>query len=171
MTTLTVWKFDSEGGARNALQVLERLQKQELIQIVDGAIVTWPPDRKKPKTEQLRGLTGAGALGGAFWGLLFGLLFFIPLLGMAIGAGMGALMGSMTDVGIDDDFIRKVRDEVTPGHVRAVRDERERGRGPGARRVQGHRGAPGLVQPVERAGGEAAGGLRRGRGADAGGMS
>ena len=55
MTTLTVWKFDSEGGARNALQVLERLQKQELIQIVDGAIVTWPPDRKKPKTEQLRG--------------------------------------------------------------------------------------------------------------------
>ena len=48
MTTLTVWKFDSEGGARNALQVLERLQKQELIQIVDGAIVTWAPDRKKP---------------------------------------------------------------------------------------------------------------------------
>jgi len=115
MTTLTVWKFDSEGGARNALQVLERLQKQELIQIVDGAIVTWPPDRKKPKTEQLRGLTGMGALGGAFWGLLFGLLFFIPLLGMAIGAGMGALGGSMSDVGIDDDFIRKVRDEVTPG--------------------------------------------------------
>ena len=34
---------------------------------------------------------------------------------MAIGAAMGALAGSMTDVGIDDDFIRKVRDEVTPG--------------------------------------------------------
>ena len=34
---------------------------------------------------------------------------------MAIGAGMGALAGSMTDVGIDDDFVRKVRDEVTPG--------------------------------------------------------
>ena len=67
---MTVWKFDSEGGARNALQVLERLEKQELIQIVDGAIVTWPPDRKKPKTEQLRSLGGAGALGGAFWGLL-----------------------------------------------------------------------------------------------------
>ena len=115
MTTLTVWKFDSEGGARNALQVLERLQKQELIQIVDAAIVTWPPDRKKPKTEQVRSLTGAGALGGAFWGLLFGLLFFIPLLGMAIGAGMGALAGSMTDVGIDDDFVRKLRDEITPG--------------------------------------------------------
>ena len=68
MTTLTVWKFDSESGARGALQVLERLQKEELLQVVDAAIVTWPPDRKKPKTEQLRSLGGAGALGGAFWG-------------------------------------------------------------------------------------------------------
>jgi uncharacterized membrane protein len=49
MTTLTVWKFDSEGGPRNALQVLERLQKQELIQIVDGALVTWPPDARSPR--------------------------------------------------------------------------------------------------------------------------
>ena len=28
---------------------------------------------------------------------------------------MGALAGSMSDVGIDDEFIRRVRDEVTPG--------------------------------------------------------
>ena len=34
---------------------------------------------------------------------------------MAIGAATGALAGSMTDIGIDDDFVRKVRDEVTPG--------------------------------------------------------
>jgi uncharacterized membrane protein len=115
MTTLTVWKFDTDFGARNALDVLERLQKEELIEVVDAAIVTWPGDRKKPKTEQLHSLTGAGALGGSFWGLLFGLIFFVPLLGMAIGAAMGAMAGSMTDVGIDDEFIRKVRDEVTPG--------------------------------------------------------
>jgi uncharacterized membrane protein len=71
--------------------------------------------RKKPKAEQLRNLTGVGALGGSFWGLLFGLIFFIPLLGMAVGAALGALTASMADVGIDDDFIRKVRDEVTEG--------------------------------------------------------
>jgi uncharacterized membrane protein len=115
MATLTVWKFDSAGGARDALDVLERLQKQELIQVVDAAIVTWPEGRKKPKTEQLRSLTGMGALGGSFWGLLFGLIFFVPLLGMAVGAAMGALTASMADVGIDDDFIRRVRDEVTEG--------------------------------------------------------
>jgi uncharacterized membrane protein len=52
---------------------------------------------------------------GAFWGMLFGLLFFVPLLGLAVGAGIGALTGSMADVGIDDNFIRSVRDKVTPG--------------------------------------------------------
>ena len=115
MATLTVWKFDSADGARGALDLLQRLQKQELVQLVDAAVVTWPQGRRKPKTEQLHNLTGSGALGGSFWGLLFGLLFFIPLLGMAMGAAMGALAGSLADVGIDDDFIKKVRAEVTEG--------------------------------------------------------
>jgi uncharacterized membrane protein len=115
MPTLTAWKFDSAGGAESALALLERMHKQELIQINDAAYVYWPDGAKKPKTQQLNDLTGAGALGGSFWGLLFGLIFFVPLLGMAVGAAMGALSGSMADVGIDDDFIRQVRDNVTPG--------------------------------------------------------
>lgn len=115
MATLTVWKFDSAGGAANALGLLERMQKEELLRINDGAYVYWPEDKKKPKTEQLHNMTSGGALGGSFWGLLFGLIFFVPLLGMAVGAAMGALTGSMTDVGIDDNFIREVREHVTPG--------------------------------------------------------
>jgi uncharacterized membrane protein len=115
MATLTVWKFDTPDGAERATETLTSLQKQELIKVHDAAVVSWPEGRKKPKTRQLSGLAGAGALGGAFWGLLFGLLFFIPLLGMAVGAAMGALAGSMTDVGIDDDFIATVRQRVTPG--------------------------------------------------------
>jgi uncharacterized membrane protein len=115
MATLTVWKFDSAGGAQDALVRLERMQKEELIRINDAAYVTWPDGKKQPKTQQVNNLTGAGALGGSFWGLLFGLIFFVPLLGMAVGAAMGALAGSMSDVGIDDDFIREVRQQVTPG--------------------------------------------------------
>jgi uncharacterized membrane protein len=115
MATLTVWKFDTPTGADDAVVTLESLAKQELIKIHDAATVSWMPDKKKPKTRQLNNLAGAGALGGAFWGLLFGLLFFIPLIGLAIGAAAGAVAGSLTDVGIDDDFIRKVREQVTPG--------------------------------------------------------
>ncbi|MBP2364321.1 DUF1269 domain-containing protein [Pseudonocardia parietis] len=115
MATLTVWRFDTTDGAKEALTTIERLQKQELINLVDAAVVSWPEGHKKPRTEQLHGLVGSGTLGGSFWGLLFGLIFFVPLLGMAVGAAMGALSGSLADVGIDDGFIRRVRDEVTPG--------------------------------------------------------
>jgi uncharacterized membrane protein len=115
MATLTVWKFNDPEGAEQAVDILEGLAKQELIKVYDAATVTWPADKKKPKTRQLSSTTGAGALGGAFWGLLFGLLFFIPFLGMAIGAAAGALAGSLTDVGISNDFIASVRSKVTPG--------------------------------------------------------
>ena len=115
MATLTVWKFDDAEAADLAVSTLEGLAKQQLIIVQDAATVSWPSGAKKPKTRQLHSLTGAGALGGAFWGMLFGLLFFVPLLGMAVGAAMGALTGSLSDVGIDDDFIKRARDEITPG--------------------------------------------------------
>lgn len=115
MATLTVWKYNSADGAQNALDKLKELQKQLLIEIEDAAIVYWPEGRKKPKTTQAVDLVGAGAFGGAFWGLLFGLIFFVPLFGMAVGALAGALSGHFTDYGIDDDFIKDVRDQVTEG--------------------------------------------------------
>jgi uncharacterized membrane protein len=115
VATLSVWKFDDTSSAERSVQVLEKLQQQELIKVFDAATVVWEPGKKKPKTKQLNNLTGAGALGGAFWGLLFGMLFFVPLLGMAVGAATGALTGSLSDVGIDDNFIKSVRDQVTPG--------------------------------------------------------
>lgn len=57
----------------------------------------------------------AGAVGGAFWGFLIGLIFLVPLIGMAVGAASGALAGSLTDIGIDDGFIRETRARVTEG--------------------------------------------------------
>jgi uncharacterized membrane protein len=115
MATLTVWKFPDAGGADTAVVTLEQLQREELIKVQDAAVVSWPADKKKPRTHQLHSLTGTGALGGGFWGLLFGLIFFVPLLGLAIGATAGALGGAMSDVGIDDAFIKRVRDQVTQG--------------------------------------------------------
>ncbi len=115
MATLTVWKFPTADAADEAVRTLEQLQSQELIKVHDAAVVSWPADKKKPRTRQLHNMAGAGALGGAFWGLLFGLIFFVPLFGLAIGAAAGAIGGSFADVGIDDDFIKRVREQVTPG--------------------------------------------------------
>lgn len=115
MTTLTVWKFDSPDAAEQAESTLLSLQKQGLITVDDAAVVSWPEGHHKPRTKQLTSLVGVGALSGTFWGMLFGLLFLMPLLGAAVGAAAGALGGRLTDIGIDDDFIDQVKQEVTPG--------------------------------------------------------
>ena len=115
MATLTVWKFDTPEGASQAAEKLQDLAKQGLVTVEDAATVSWQQGSDKPKTRQLHNLTARGALGGMFWGMLFGLIFLIPLFGMAVGAAAGAIAGSLTDVGIDDDFIKRTRDEITPG--------------------------------------------------------
>ena len=115
LTTFTVLRFPTAEGAERTLATLERPQREELIKVHDAAIVSWPADRKKPKTRQLHSLAGAGALGGAFWGLLFGLIFLIPLLVRGHRRGDRALTGALTDAGIDDKFIKEVREKVTPG--------------------------------------------------------
>ena len=115
MATLLVFKFPTAEGAGTMLSTLESLQKQQLIQINDGAILTWPAGASKPKTKQLANMTGVGALGGAFWGMLFGLLFFVPFFGLAVGAAVGALMGHFAHYGIDEGFIDQVRTKITPG--------------------------------------------------------
>jgi len=115
VATLSALKFAEADGADRMISRLEDLQKMQMIRIEDAAVVSWPRGKRKPRTRQLNHLAGLGAMDGAFWGFLFGLIFFVPLFGAAMGAALGGLSGSMTDVGIDDDFIEKVRDQVTEG--------------------------------------------------------
>lgn len=115
MTTLTALKFDTPDGAERGQALMQDLQKAHLIQVQDSAIVSWPVGAKKPTTRQGISMAGMGALDGAFWGMLFGLLFFVPIFGMAIGALMGGLAGHFSDYGVNDDFIKSVREKVTEG--------------------------------------------------------
>ena len=115
MATLTVWKFDTADGADKALQKLLELQKQYLVEVVDAATVRWPSGSKKPATRQLYPTSAVGALDGAFWGMLFGFLFFMPFMGAAMGSLAGALSGHFADYGIDDEFIKKIRGQITEG--------------------------------------------------------
>ena len=115
MATFSVLKFDTPDGAEKALTTIRDLARQQLIKLLDAAVVTWPEGKKRPKTRQLHNLAKIGAFGGAFWGMLFGIIFFMPLAGMAIGAAMGALTGSMKNVGIDDGFIKDCQNKIVVG--------------------------------------------------------
>jgi uncharacterized membrane protein len=114
-SSLVVLKFETPDGADKGLELALSLQKQQLLQLLDVAVVTWPKGKKKPKTRHAGDRTCAGACDGAFWGFLFGLIFFVPFFGAAVGAAMGALGGHFADYGIGKDFLEQVRSKVTEG--------------------------------------------------------
>jgi uncharacterized membrane protein len=114
MSNLVVLAFKDEGGAAAFTSEVERMQKMNILKLDDAATVTRNAEGKV-KVKQANSLVGAGAFGGAFWGMLIGLLFWMPWLGLAMGAVSGALAAKFTDIGIDDDFIKSVGDEISPG--------------------------------------------------------
>jgi uncharacterized membrane protein len=115
MRTLTVWRFAGPEGAEQALPLLRHLALEHDLELDDAALVAWPAGQRKPSTSMLGDLTGPGMLWGGFWGVLLGLVFLTPLAGPSFGAAAGAVAGTLADFGVEDDFVKRVRDTVTPG--------------------------------------------------------
>ena len=115
MTTFTVLEFPRAEGAEYILRTLQQLQEQHLIHIEDGAIVTWPLGARHPRTKQLNHLTGNGALSGVFWGMLFGLLFSVLFFGETADAAIGGLACHFAHYGIDECFLKRVRNQIMEG--------------------------------------------------------
>ena len=113
MSSLIAVGFKDEFTADAVILELRKLQKEHLIDLEDAAIVIRNKDGKV-KIKQTQELTAEGALSGGFWGLLFGFIFFNPLLGWAVGAIAGGISGALTDIGIDDNFIREVGSTIEP---------------------------------------------------------
>jgi len=105
MSDLIVIGYDDKFKAEEMRTQLLKLQKEYLIDLED-AVVAVKDDSGKVKLHQTFNVTAAGALSGGFWGTLIGLIFLNPLIGLAAGAGAGALSGALTDVGINDNFMK-----------------------------------------------------------------
>jgi uncharacterized membrane protein len=114
MSTLVVIGYDNEFKAEEVRLTLRKLQKDYLIDLED-AVVAVKDAQGKVKLHQAVNLTAAGAVGGGFWGSLIGLIFLNPLLGAAIGAAAGATSGALTDVGINDKFMKELAATMSPG--------------------------------------------------------
>jgi uncharacterized membrane protein len=116
MATLVAIGYPDQGTAEQAMETVEQLQGELIIQADQVASISRDPQGKYHVHTQHGGASaGGGAAWGGFWGLLFGLLFFIPFAGLALGAGMGALFGHMGEKGIDKAFQQQVRDYLKPG--------------------------------------------------------
>ncbi|HXW72268.1 MAG TPA: DUF1269 domain-containing protein [Methylocella sp.] len=114
MSDLVVIAFPSEAKAEEVRQKVLELQREYLIELSDAAIAVKQADGHI-RLNQLINTTAAGAVSGTFWGTLIGLIFLLPLAGAAIGAASGALGGWLTDVGVNDAFMREVAETLQPG--------------------------------------------------------
>ena len=92
------------------------MQKEYLIELGDAVVAVKDSDGRI-KLNQLMNTTATGALSGAFWGSLIGLIFLAPLAGAAIGAASGALGGKLTDVGINDQFMKDAAQSLNSGNA------------------------------------------------------
>ena len=117
MADLIAVVFPSEEKAEEVRTKVLGLTREYLIDIGDAVIAT-KTESGRIKLNQMMNTTAAGAAGGSFWGLLIGVLFLNPLVGVAAGAGAGALAGALTDVGINDKFMKGLAEaDIQPGEA------------------------------------------------------
>lgn len=114
MSELVVIGFDSEEKAEEIRDRLIDLQKSHIVSLAD-AVVAVKRSNGSVKLSQLASPATSGAITGGFWGLLIGALFLMPHIGLLVGAASGALAGALTDVGVDDDFMRELGKVLQPG--------------------------------------------------------
>ena len=114
MSDLVVIAFPTEAKAEEVRQKLLAMQKEFLIELGD-AVIAVKDSKGQIKLNQLLNTTAAGAVTGAFWGSLIGLIFLMPLAGAALGAASGTLSGYLTDIGINDKWMKETAAAVQPG--------------------------------------------------------
>jgi uncharacterized membrane protein len=114
MSTLVVIGYNDKFKAEDVRLMLLKMQKDYLIDLED-AVVAVKDESGKVKLHQMYHMTAAGAVSGGFWGTLIGLIFLNPLLGLAVGASAGAVSGALTDVGLDDKFMKSLAESLNNG--------------------------------------------------------
>ena len=119
MSTLVAIAYPDRESAEQVRRTLVELQKEHIIELEDMVVVTRSPEGKV-KLHQSMSVAGAGAAGGAVWGGLIGLLFLAPLFGMAVGAAAGGATGALTDVGVDDKFMKELGTQLQEGGAAVI---------------------------------------------------
>ena len=114
MSHILVITFEDENQALAVLQSLKNLEQQEMLNLEDAAVIVKDAEGKV----HVKNMTGtkvkAGAAAGGFLGLVIGGLLF-PVAGLALGAAIGAKLGKHFGNGVDKNFVKDVRESLTPG--------------------------------------------------------
>ena len=115
MATLSVLRFSSPDGVEACFAAVEELKRRGALDVRDVGIVTWARGTRLPEARQITTFVDSPALSEVFWSTLFSLAFFIPLATTAAGASPRPGDCSLSELGIDDVFVRCIRDRITEG--------------------------------------------------------
>jgi uncharacterized membrane protein len=106
MSTLVVVGYNEPHKAEEVRLKLQKMQSEYLLDLED-AVVAVKDERGKVRLHQSVNLTGDGAICGSFCGSLTGLIFR--------NAAAGGVSGALSDVGIDDHFMKELSATLTAG--------------------------------------------------------
>lgn len=116
MSDLVAIEFPSEEKAEEVRHKLLDMQNEYLIELEDAVVAIKLPNGRI-KLNQMYHPAAIGAAYGTLWGLLVGMIFLMPAAGAALGAASGAISGALTDVGINDQFMRDVAATLQSGNA------------------------------------------------------
>ena len=116
MSDLVVIAFPSEERAEEIRDRVLKMQSQYLIELED-AVVAVKREDGHIKLNQMVNPMAVSTASGTLWGAIIGMIFLNPLAGAAIGAASGAIGGALTDLGINDRFMKDVASAISPGQA------------------------------------------------------
>lgn len=118
---MLVVSFPGEGTADEVLTSIRSLESEAAVDLESSAVIVRRESDKVSIRESKDYDAKQGALVGAAGGLLLGALFGGGAIkGALLGAGAGAATGEFIDMGLDDDFLKGVGDQLSIGHSAIV---------------------------------------------------
>src|SRR5512132_1504621 len=115
MANVTVWKFDSTGGAASAAARLDTLEIEGTGRIVDGAVIEWAESQRKARLTPFRHRSTHGAFGRKFWRWLFDALFAAPASTDVCASAPASITEPLAQASMDNESIQRLRVEITQG--------------------------------------------------------
>ena len=118
---MLVVSFPGEGTADEVLTALRGLKSEAAVDLESSAVIVHRENDKVSIRENKDYNAKQGAVIGAAGGFLLGSLFGKGAIkGALLGAGAGAATGEYIDMGLDDDFLKEVGDQLSIGHSALV---------------------------------------------------
>ncbi|MEU4269093.1 DUF1269 domain-containing protein [Streptomyces sp. NPDC026092] len=120
MSELIVIGYDDPSEAKKAFKAVQELQNGHVVDLNGLAVVSVDADGEThvdtpAKSEKV----AVSATAGALWGMVLGIIILTPAVGV-VGAAVGGLIGKLSQMGIDNDFRRKVDSLLKPGSAAVV---------------------------------------------------